>query len=198
MPLSESLSPAAASASPRSASTEDAAWDEAFLRVESYLHAHQLKSRVQLNRISSEVIAEARSRSGPLPGVAPVTLAMQVVQERVGAWFTRVFQQGAWSDDRFRARGRLAQILAGTPLHWPNTFLSEDTPPPELIAALVAGELHAGPEVRFSNMPPAHLDLPSEDEGLQWRPYNPWRFVRAAASWMIILGVFGVAWAASH
>jgi hypothetical protein len=175
-----------------------AAWDEAFLRVESYLRAHHLKSRVLLNQISSDIIAEARGRALECPVAEPVTLAMEVVHGRAGAWFVRIFAEGDWSDERFRTRGRLAQLLADMPARWPNSFLSDEFPPAELVQAMAGSYLQPGPELRFSNMPPASLELPPEEDSLQWQPYNRWRFVRSAASWMVILCLFGVAWAASH
>ncbi|MBC8010917.1 MAG: hypothetical protein H7067_12570, partial [Burkholderiales bacterium] len=36
-------------------------WDEAFLRVESYLRAHQIESRLVLNRLAMEIVRAARA-----------------------------------------------------------------------------------------------------------------------------------------
>ena len=183
---------------PSPAAPVDPAWDEAFLRVESYLRAHHLQSRVLLNQITTDIIREARAVVLEDPTKAPVTVAMKVAHGRIGAWFARIFREGNWCDERFRARGRLAQLLADMPARRPNSFLSQETLPTEFVAAMASSELQPGPELRFSNMAPATLGLAPEDESQQWRPYSHWWLLRSAASWLIILGLFGVAWAASH
>jgi len=175
----------------------DPAWDEAFLRVESYLRAHHLESRVLLNQLATDIVSEARTPANP--GGFPVVTAMDATQARIGAWFARAGHAGEWSDERVRARARLALLLADLPGHnWDHCFLSVPVPP-ELAAALASRVLQSGPELRFSNMPAAPLEFGFDD------PDDPnalkrggWMMIRAAASWLVIVGLFGVAWAASH
>jgi hypothetical protein len=176
--------------------TTDPAWEDAFLRVESYLRAHHLESRVLLNQLVSEIIREARAPAQP--GGPPVAAAMSATQTRIGAWFARAGNAGDWSDERVRVRARLALLLADLPRRWDHCFLSVPVPP-ELVAALASGLLQPGPELRFSNMPAAPLEFGFDD------PDDPnalrrggWLMVRAAASWLSIVGLLGVAWAASH
>ncbi len=174
-------------------------WDEAFLRVESYLRAHHLESRTLLNQLATDIIREARSQARATSEMEPVAVAMRVTQARMGEWFARAGNAGDWSDERVRARGRLALVLADVPERWAGWFLSPRPVLPELATALAAGVLHPGPELSFSNMPPAPLEF-----GFS-RPDDPatlsrsgWRNVRAAAGWLTIAACFGVAWAASH
>ena len=175
-------------------------WDEAFLRVESYLRAHHLESRVLLNQLATDIIREAREHALAMPGEAPVTVAMQVTHTRIGAWFARAGSTGDWSEERVRVRGRLALVLAELPGHRADYFLTGEPLPPGLSAALTSGQLQAGPKLRFSNMPPAPLAFGFDD------PDDPnsrnrgggWPGVRAAAGWLLIAGFFGVVWAAAH
>jgi len=175
------------------------AWDEAFLRVESYLRAHHLESRVLLNRLTTDIIREAHERTVANPGEAPVGLAMQVTHARIGAWFARVGEVSDWSDKRVRACGRLALVLADVPGRWPDCFLSVGPIPPELVAALSSGELRPGPELRFSNMSAAALEFSfSAPDNPNCPRQGGWAGVRAAAGWLVIVGFYGAAWAASH
>ena len=177
----------------------DSAWDEAFLRVESYLRAHHLESRVRLNQLVTDIIHEARGRVGVFPDESPVAAAMSVTHARIGAWFARVGDVRDWGDQRVRVRARLALVLANLPATRMGGFLSDEAVSPALTAALAPGLLQPGPQVRFSNMAAAPLEFGFDD------PDNPntpkrsiWLTVRAAAGWLIITGFFGVAWAASH
>jgi len=174
-------------------------WEEAFLRVESYLRAHHLESRVLLNHLTIDIIREAREQALARPDVAPVVVAMEVTHARIGTWFARAGDAGDWSDERVRAQGRLALVLADVPGRWAGWFLSGSPVPPELAAALAAGELHPAPELRFSNMLSAPLEFGFKPPGDSSRPgKRGWQNLRAAAGWLLIVGIFGVAWSASH
>ncbi len=174
-------------------------WDEAFLRVESYLRAHHLESRVLLNHLATDIITQARERARENPDLAPVTLAMGVTHERIGAWFARAGRDGDWSNERVRAADRLALVLADLPGRWANSFLSTERVPHELAVALGSATLEPGPELRFSNMPPAPLEFGFNNDGHPHPPNRGGRFLmRAGGSWLTIVGVLGVVWAASH
>ena len=174
----------------------ESAWDEAFLRVESYLRAHHLEGRVLLNQVVADIIREARGQNSAEP---PVTVAMRVMHARTGNWFVRAGHTGDWSDARIRQQGRLALVLGNVPERWGNYFLSGEPPPPELAAALASGVLQSGPELRFSNMPPAPLEFGFiEPDDLNSIKRSSWLIVREAAGWLSVVGLFGVAWAASH
>lgn len=177
----------------------EAAWDEAFLRVESYLRAHHVESRVLLNQLASGIIRGARAQSRTRLGAAPVEIAMQVTHARIGNWFARAGHRGDWSDERVRVRGRLALLLAGVPSIPGDCFLAEEPPPPALAVALASGILRPGPEIRFTNMSAAPLEFGFDnprDPGTA-RQSNR-EVMRAALLWVAILAIYGVAWAASH
>lgn len=186
MPVSESAAP-------------EPAWDEAFLRVESYLRAHHIESRVLLNRLAMTIIAKTRLLAASRPGDEIVTLAMQVTHAEMGAWFARVYGEGDWADERFRARGRLALLLTDMPGRWSGYFLSDEPLPEELASAMRTCAFQPGPEVRFSHMPPTPLDEILGDEKDPSRPPTGRRpYLRAALACILVGGLMGIAWAATH
>ena len=175
------------------------AWDEAFLRVESYLHAHQVESRVLLNQLVLGIIREAGARAGANPREDPVVAAMAVTHARIGAWLARAGYAGDWSDERVRAGGRLALVLADLPESWAQCFLSSGPVPPALVTALATGVLQSGPALCFSNMAAAPLEFSFADHSDPNKLKNGgWAHMRAAAGWLAIVGLYGAAWAASH
>lgn len=175
------------------------AWDEAFLRVESYLRAHHLAGRVLLNQLTADIIREAGGRAQEHPREDPVVAAMQVTHAWIGAWLARAGLTGDWSDARVRAGGRLALVLADVPGSWASSFLSAEPVPPELASALNSGVLQPGPELRFSNMSAAPFEFSFADPDDPNRPTKSgWAGMRAAAGWLAIVGFYGAAWAASH
>jgi hypothetical protein len=172
----------------------NAEWDEAFLRVESYLRAHQIESRVLLNRLTSEIIVAARALATEHPGEPPVTLAMQVAHARIGEWMVQALGGGDWADRRLRARGRLATLMAEIPHQCPERFLTPDELPPEIQERMRSAQLAAGPEMRLTSMTATPLEFPSAGVGEKWSTFNRSAFSRAAASWLIIAGGVGVIW----
>lgn len=185
---------------PRSTDQHLHAWDEAFRRVESYLRAHGIESRVQLNALATDIIATAQHASAQ-DGAEPVTLAMRETEQRIGTWFEHTLRPDGLtvSDERFQARGRLALILADVPGRWPQHFLSKNPPPDEVVQAMNGATVQAGPEVRFTNMGAQPLEtLPPPNIGGGPSTFGRTAFMRAAVTWMVIIGLLGVTWAASH
>jgi hypothetical protein len=67
------------------------------------------------------------------------------------------------------------------------------------VAALAEAVLQPGPELRFSNMAAAPLEFGFDDPEDRNAPQRSrWLALRAAAGWLLITGLFGVLWAASH
>jgi hypothetical protein len=185
----------------RTASTGavDAEWDEAFLRVESYLRAHQIESRVLLNELTTEIINAARLLAEEDPTVPPVSVAMRVLQARIGAWLEGALGDGHWADERFRARGRLAILLARLPQTAPQQLLSKEPIPPELAARLSGARLQPGPELRLTGMTSAPLEFPlAEVAEEKWTTFSGSTFFRATASWLLFAGFLGLAWFATR
>jgi len=175
------------------------AWDEAFLRVESYLRAHHIESRVLLNELATDIIREAHTQVFAHPGEEPVVVALQVTHARIGAWFARAGNPGDWSNERVREGGRLALVLANLPERWVNCFLSAEPVPPELAAALGTVVFQPGPDLHFCNMSAEPLEFGFDDQsGSNSFRNGGWSSMRAAVTWLLILSIYGSAWAASH
>jgi hypothetical protein len=176
-----------------------AEWDEAFLRVESYLRAHHIESRLLLTRLTSEIVNDARGLAAQMPREAPVTIAMRLAHARIGEWMQRAMGRGDWSDERFRARGRLALLMSELPERCPEQFLGTEELPEEARKRLGESDLVAGPEMRPVTMPPAMLEFPLvEIAEEKWVTFSRSTFARAAASWVLFVSILGVAWYATR
>lgn len=190
-------------------------WDEAFLRVESYLRAHQIESRLLLNRLAMEIIRAAHdaTQSAAAPGYLamgtpavpavpdPVSLAMREAERRTNAWFKRVLGDAADpEDERLGTRGRIALVLANVPARWPQHFLADTPPPPELVEAMRAVYIEAGPEIEITSMFPRPMDFGPianvADEA--WKTFARWPLLRAFVGWLFFLGLLAAAWYSAH
>lgn len=179
------------------------AWDEAFLRVESYLRAHQIESRIVLNRLVVEIVRAARavSDSPAGAGLDPVALAMREAERRTTEWFARVLGDAADPDDeRLGTRGRIALVMADVPARWPQHFLASAPPPFELVEAMRAAYLEAGPELELTRMVPRPLDFGPianvADEA--WKTFARWPILRALFGWALFIGLLAALWFATH
>ncbi len=175
------------------------AWDEAFLRVESYFRAHQIESRILLNRLVMEVIRDARA--GAPRGGDPVGLAMREAERRTNAWFARVLGDAADPDDeRLGTRGRIALVLADVPARWPQHFLADAPPPAELVEAMRAAYIEAGPEIEITSMFPRPMDFGPianvADEA--WKTFARWPLLRAGLGWLLFVGLLAAVWFFTH
>jgi hypothetical protein len=183
----------------RASRDNEPSWDEAFVRVESYLQAYGLTSRMLLNQITAAIIDEARAKVQTEPDADPVRIAMELTQSRIGAWLAQSGQQVDWTNEKVRAQARLALIIADLPGRWPNQFLSSDPFPAELAAAITSSQILPAPGMHVSNMAPEPLEfglLEPGDPRLQSK--RIWIPMRAVVPWLLIFGFFGVAWASSH
>ena len=179
------------------------AWDEAFLRVESYLRAHQIESRLLLNRLAVEIIRAARATADvpDAKNADPVALAMREAERRTAAWFSSVLGDAADPDDeRLGTRGRIALVMADVPARWPQHFLAATPPPPELIEAMRAAYLEAGPELELTRMVPRPMDFGPianvADEA--WKTFARWPVLRAVFGWLLFVGLLAAIWFATH
>ncbi len=178
----------------------DPAWDEAFMRVESYLRAHQVESRILLSRLTVEIIRAARDRVEAEPNVAPLAAAMKEANARLGAWFTQLLGEEAGTRQRLGPRGRLALVLAGVSQRWPQHFLDGETAPPEMVEAMRATYLEVGPEMQFTNMAPRPIDLGpiANVAGETWDTFRRRPWLRGAAAVLAIAGVLALIWFATR
>lgn len=174
-------------------------WDEAFLRVESYLHAHGIQSPLIVNRIATQTVDEARKATAADPNAEPVTVAMAKLQQAMAHWYRTVLADDELPEEAARAKGRLALVMNRSEPGWTQQFLATDSVHPELATALREARLQPGPEVQLTNMPPAPLEfMINPDERSTAPGFRGHGLLQAAALWVFILGALGAAWASSH
>jgi len=182
-------------AAPTAPLPDGPAWDEAFLRVESYLRAHHAESRVLLNRVTAEIIDEARKQERRFPADEPVGLAMRVAHDWIAAWLERAGHLSDRSEARVRTRARLALAVTGLSGRWAGRVFSAEPVPPEFAAALASATLHPGPELSLSNMPTAPWEFGFDDTApADPRDAGGWSPVRGAGWSVGLIGVFIMVW----
>ena len=184
---------------PASNSAQSEAWDDAFLRVESYLHAHRIQGRVAIHHLASALIDEAKREAAGRRGVPPVTAAMGVLYRKMAGWYGQALPEGEAAEDALRARGRLALVMTHLEAGWPREFLNGQPVRAGLAAALRGAQLEAGPELRLASMPPAPLEFAVAPPGVEaLRGLRRPGLIQAAGLWLAIIGAMGAAWASSH
>ncbi|TAG27327.1 MAG: hypothetical protein EAZ36_06945 [Verrucomicrobia bacterium] len=177
------------------------AWDDAFSRVEGYLRAHQIESRLVLNHIATGIIHEAHRKAQLGGGGDPLALTMQEAERRTEAWFRRVLGDAIDpDDDRMGARGRIALVLTDVPARWPQHFLADTEPPPELVGAMRAAYIEAGPQMQLTSMVPRPMDFGPianvADEA--WKTFARWPVLRAMIGWALFVGLLAFLWWLTH
>lgn len=175
----------------------DAAWAAAAERIERYLRAHRLASPGQVARLAADLVGLARARSRP--GVAPMTLAMETMDDCLSAWFARLLPAGAPGDARLHVRGRVALAMGQVPARWPEYFLRGSAVPVELVRVMREADLGRAPEIRFSNMAPRPVAAPAAASSrLRWQLSYRWPFLRIVTGWMVVLSLLGATLAAGR
>jgi hypothetical protein len=128
-----------------------------------------------------------------------VEIAMEVTHSRISAWFAQAGFPIDPANDLIRVQNRLALIIADLPRQWANHFLSPDPVPADFASAMASVRILPGPEMRPSGMVPEPLEFGILEPGESRLPSRRvWVPVRVVTSWLLIFGLFGFAWAATH
>jgi hypothetical protein len=139
---------------------EIAAWNEAYVTVESYFSALGLRNKWLLGRLLQRVLERAQVRVRENPALPPPTVAMEETIRLVAEWFSR--ESGVQlPENRLAARGRLALYLSGFSRSHQEYFLAEQPLPPELSEKLRESYLRAGPKFQNRTMTPRPIRLNS-------------------------------------
>ena len=134
-------------------------WNDAYVRVERYLYALQLRNRVVLGELVLHVLHRAMDRAPLQPELSATELAMQEMDGLVMRWFEKILGAAPEAKNVLSTRGRLALMLADMPSRWQEHFLTPGPWPREFVTAMRAAYLRAGPEFQLTRMSPRPLDL---------------------------------------
>jgi hypothetical protein len=161
-------------------------WNDAYEKVENYLRAFRVESRLHRARLIQRVLQRIADRGQPADGTPLTTLAIQEVQAMIQEWFGKLMQEPS-SD----AQGRLGLLLCDGQTRWPYCFLEPDRVPEEMVAKMQKAMLRAGPDLAVSNMVPREIDLGmmSEFVGDALETFQTKPLIRAAILWAFLLGL---------
>jgi hypothetical protein len=148
--------------------TELAEWEQAYISVECYLRALQLRNRLVVADMVRAILFRASDRQAREPDKAPRVLAMEETLKIVADWTSNVLDLEL-QDNRLAARGRLALLLADMPGKWQPVFLTQAPWPEQFVQKMRSSYLAAGPQFAALTMTPQPLELNALGSGAaQW------------------------------
>lgn len=169
-------------------------WDEAFEKVDNYLRACRVASRLHRARLVALILQRAiekRNAAAAAGGADKTHLATVAINEARGlisTWMNGLFPPR--SEDRAftLSEGFLALYLCDAPMRWPNAFLNPQLSPPGFSETLRARLVKTGPELEFSSMVPRPLDrgLLPELAGSARETFERFPILRTLFLWLLI------------
>jgi hypothetical protein len=138
-------------------------WNAAYYRLEDYLRAHLVVSKIHQHRIVLRLLDRAAARHRQDPTQSPVRLAMEEAYAEIERWFQRVMQNDEIPPARLATMGRVSMYILEATQRWPAAFLADD-PPPEFVQAMHRISIRSGPDLRVSTMVPREPDITPESE----------------------------------
>ena len=167
---------------------EVAEWDEAYGKVENYLRACRVSSRMHRARLTAMIVQRAIAQR-PEAAVGPPLSALAIDEARrlIDAWMAGLLPPRR--DDRpyTQVEGFVALYLCDGPMRWPSAFLSPREAPPGFLDTLRARLVKAGPDLEVSSMVPRPIDrgiLP-ELAGSARATFDRFPILRALLFWFL-------------
>lgn len=175
--------------------TELAEWEEAYISVECYLRALQLRNRLLVADMVRAILFRASDRQAREPEKAPRILAMEETLKAVADWTSNVLNVEL-QDNRLAARGRLALLLADMPGKWQPVFLTQAPWPEPFVQKMRSSYLAAGPQFAALTMTPQPLELNALGSGAaQWFGMMERRPLLKKMYYLAIVALLaGIAW----
>lgn len=169
-----------------------AEWDEAFEKVENYLRACRVASRLHRARLTALILQRAIEKRAAMPPETATphlaTVAIQDARELITHWMAGLLPPR--TDDRpyTLSEGFLALYLCDAPMRWPNAFLNPKLTPPGFAETLHARLVKTGPELEVSSMVPRPLDrgLIPDLAGSAMETFDRFPILRTLLLWLII------------
>lgn len=167
------------------------AWNAAYARVEDYLRAHRIQSRLHQSRLIQAILERAAERHARNPSLDPTTLAAEETEAWMDRWFAAVLAGGGVPAERLAATGRVSLLLTDGASKWPYSFLDTNDIPGDFAAAMRASSIEAGPDMTVSNMVPRPIDLgaitEAAGETLERMERRP--ILKTLALWIVFLAM---------
>ncbi len=172
---------------PRTGTIDD--WNAAYVRVEDYLRAHRIHSRLHQSRLIQAILERAASRHAHNPLLDPTTLAAEETEAWMDRWFAAVLPGGGVAEERLAATGRVALLLTDGAAKWPYSFLDTKAVPEEFARAMRESSIEAGPDMTVSSMVPRPIDLGiiTEAAGETLERFERWPVLKTLALWVVFL-----------
>jgi hypothetical protein len=193
-----------------------AEWDEAFEKVENYLRACRIASRLHRARLTALILQRAierRARNFPdlgkqdaplsqtleKPAVRPplATLAIEEARELIALWLANLLPAHKTERPFTLAEGFLALYLCDAPMRWPGAFLNPQQAPPDFADTLHARLVKTGPELEVSSMVPRPMDfgLLPDLAGSAMDTFDRLPILRTLVAWLLFAAVLiGLFW----
>jgi hypothetical protein len=149
---------------PKTGNLED--WNAAYYRLEDYLRAHHLVSKVHQTQVITQILARASLRHAQTPNITPIQLAMEEAYKVITEWFQRVLQNPDIPPERLPMIGNVGMLAIDAHGRWPNIFLSQTELPEDFARQLQQAMVRSGPDLRVSSMVPREADGSSGAEKL--------------------------------
>jgi hypothetical protein len=133
--------------------------DEAYGKVENYLRACRVSSRLHRARLTAIVVNRAVERRAAAAGGPPLsTVAIEEARRLIHAWLAGLLPPRPGDRPHTQAEGFVALYLCDGPMRWPSAFLASGEEPPGFLDTLRARLVKAGPDLEVSSMVPRTID----------------------------------------
>lgn len=168
-------------------------WNSAYEKLESYLRAHEIDSRLHRAHLITTILRRVSRRWENQTPPAPIpTLVIEETNRLLNEWFSRIMELPEENRSGFTATdGRVALFLCDGPLRWPYAFLESRKIPEKFKNAMSTSLMRAGPELQISNMVPRPIDLglipELADDTMD--ALNRMPLIKALIGWLIFLTI---------
>jgi hypothetical protein len=169
-----------------------AEWNRAFEKVEDYLRAHRIDSRLQRARLTQTVLASVAARPSPpdpSPSGTVEILAIEECRRLMSEWYRMLFSGAGQSASADGVDERIALLVSDTAARWPYAFMRKQAAPDDMRRALQAAPLRAGPALSIRHMVPRAIDMGIIPElaGETMATFARWPILRLVTVWTIYL-----------
>ncbi|MEI6212064.1 MAG: hypothetical protein WCR06_10620 [bacterium] len=164
-------------------------WNEAYEKVENYLRAGRINSRLHRARLIHRILQRVAEQGPVANETALSAMAIRETQVMMKAWFARMMQPAAEGGHFSLVDGRVALLLCDGPDRWPYAFLTTDDLPPDFVKEMRESMLVAGPNLEISNMVPREIDYGwfPEIAGDTLDSLNRRPFLQALVAWALFV-----------